>query len=289
MSTRDKGGALGGADLKNVLTEKAYGRLRERIAGRLAEAKRAGRSADAGLAKAYWEIGDDVAGAGLTEGNHYGESVLERLADAVGMEAGLIRRCLAFRRIYGRDIWAHVGPNLTWSHYRLLIQVGDEAARRYYQDRAVKEGWGSPRLRAAILGKEYERVVLKEGEGPTVLRRPAGAGYVFKAEVLRVVDGDTLLMDVGCGFNVKVRQKIRLAKLDAPEMGSKKGAASLAYVRDRLAEARAVVVKTEGMDDYGRYVGHVFYSPQAEGLEAVYEKGRYLNEELLRRGLAERM
>ena len=56
-----------------------------------------------------------------------------------------------------------------------------------------------------------------------------------------------------------------------------------------LAWNMQLVVKTEKTDDFGRYVGHVFYSFKDDKLGAVYEHGVYLNEELLHKGFAERM
>ena len=68
------------------------------------------------------------------------------------------------------------------------------------------------------------------------------------------------------------------------EAGGKEAAR---YVRDQLAKAEVIMVRTNKVDIYGRYVGHVFYSTDAKaGKEDVFTSGRYLNQELLRRGLA---
>ena len=37
---------------------------------------------------------------------------------------------------------------------------------------------------------------------------------------------------------------------------------------------------------HGRYVGHVFFAPGVEDKAKVYAKGRYLNQELVAKGLA---
>ncbi len=44
--------------------------------------------------------------------------------------------------------------------------------------------------------------------------------YNYKAKVVRWVDGDTLLVEVDLGFYVLTIQKIRLARINAPEMRS---------------------------------------------------------------------
>ena len=61
-----------------------------------------------------------------------------------------------------------------------------------------------------------------------------------------VVDGDTLVLDVRCGFRmVRESERVRLAKINAPEIATKKGKEVHLFVRDQLAKARGVVVKTE--------------------------------------------
>ena len=57
-------------------------------------------------------------------------------------------------------------------------------------------------------------------------------------------------------------------------------------VRDQLAKAESVVVKTNKVDIYGRFVGHIFYSLTDQKIDVVFEKGRYLNQELVDKGLA---
>lgn len=276
-------------DDKKVLSEAAYKALVASVGAMLKESEKAGRSADSSKARSYWEIGDKILEAGLTGRDHYGESVIEQMADDLETNAQTLRRAVVFRRVYDRDNLYRSVQHLTWSHYRQLIEIHDDEARRYYEDRAVKEDWSRDRMNAAIAGREYEREVKKD-EGAGILKRPTDAEYVFRARVVDVVDGDTLELDIRCGFKmVKEGEKVRLAKINAPEITTKKGKEVKAYVRDRLAKARGVVVKTEKADEFGRYVAHVFYSFQDDKLGAVYENGVYLNDELLKKGYAERM
>jgi micrococcal nuclease len=275
---------------KTLLTPSAYKALVASVGKTLAASETAGRRADSGKAVAYWEIGDQILEAGLVGRDHYGELVVERLAADLEVDPQIIRRCVAFRRVYDRKKLYLRVQVLTWSIYRQLIEVRDAAVREYYEKKAAEEAWTRDRLKAAIAGREYAREVLKEKPGPTILKRPTEAEYVFKAEVVHVVDGDSLVLNIRCGFRmVREEERIRLAKLNTPEIETKKGKAARIYVQERLAQARTVVVKTEKADDHGRYIGHVFYSFEDERVSAVYAKGIYLNEELLREGYAERM
>ena len=41
--------------------------------------------------------------------------------------------------------------------------------------------------------------------------------YTYKAKLVRVIDGDTIDAEIDLGFNVLIRQRIRLYGIDTPE------------------------------------------------------------------------
>ena len=87
--------------------------------------------------------------------------------------------------------------------------------------------------------------------------------YLFNAKVTRVIDGDTVVVDVDLGFFVTLRdQTLRLAKVNAPELKGKtaeEGAKSKEALR-QLVEGKDVVLRTykSGNDKYGRILAEVF-------------------------------
>jgi endonuclease YncB( thermonuclease family) len=274
--------------MKEDLTGSAYKALVESVGKLIEESDKKGRAADSNKAKVNWEIGDKLVAAGLIGRNHYGESVLERLAEDIKSDPQTLRRCIVFRQVYDRQNLYRRVQDLTWSAYRLLIEIHDDAARTYYEDRAAAEGWSRDRLRTAIASREYEREVKKDPDA-AILKRPTEGDYVYRADVVDVTDGDTLRLDVQCGFYLKMETHIRLAGLDAPEISTKKGKEAAEYVRDRLAKAKGIVVKTVKMDIHGRFVGHVFYSFETNHVWKVFTEGVYLNDELLQKKLATRL
>lgn len=64
--------------------------------------------------------------------------------------------------------------------------------------------------------------------------------YDYRATVIRVVDGDSVWLDVDCGFDVRLRMSIRLAGLTAPELSTHEGQAARAWMLSRLPEGRRV-------------------------------------------------
>jgi len=86
-------------------------------------------------------------------------------------------------------------------------------------------------------------------------------------KVLKVVDGDTIDVDIDLGFNITYYQRVRLAGIDTPESRTtdKKEKELGLEVKDRLKKAidaaTKVVIKTEKPDSsekYGRILGWVF-------------------------------
>lgn len=118
------------------------------------------------------------------------------------------------------------------------------------------------------------------------LKRPLEATYVYRALVEKIVDGDTLILRFDLGFQVWKEQRIRLAGVDTPPLDEPKGYRAFEYVRDQLAKAPFVIVRTHKIDVHGRYVGDLFYSFSEKEGAKVFREGRYLNQELLDKGLA---
>jgi micrococcal nuclease len=89
--------------------------------------------------------------------------------------------------------------------------------------------------------------------------------YVKK--VSKVVDGDTIDVDIDLGFDISFSSRVRLAGIDTPEsrtadkMEKALGLESKAYLKHAIDNATSVVIKTEKMDSsekYGRILGWVF-------------------------------
>ena len=101
-----------------------------------------------------------------------------------------------------------------------------------------------------------------------------------------MIDGDTLLLRIDLGFTVWKEQRFRLAGIDCPSIDEPKGREAFEYARDQMAKVEFVMVKTNKIDIYGRYVAHLFYSFKTDDKDKVFSEGRYLNQELADKGLA---
>lgn len=84
--------------------------------------------------------------------------------------------------------------------------------------------------------------------------------YTYKAEVNRVIDGDTVVVDIDLGFGVWLRdQSIRLSNINAPALtGKDKEAGNLAksFLASLVLNKR-ITIRTEKdkKGKYGRWLG----------------------------------
>ncbi|TNE52856.1 MAG: thermonuclease family protein [Bacteroidetes bacterium] len=111
--------------------------------------------------------------------------------------------------------------------------------------------------------------------------------YQYWARVVRVVDGDTLELEIELGFDLKIRNSLRLIGLNTPETygvkkGSeeyRKGMEAKEFVQNFVRENDWVEVEIYRgkKEKYGRWLGQ------------VYKNGESLNVTLLTEELAEKL
>ena len=74
-----------------------------------------------------------------------------------GFEERELRRMRQFYCVFPK--WGTLRPELTWSHYRLLIKVKDNNARLWYMNEAADQAWSSRQLDRQISVLYYERLL----------------------------------------------------------------------------------------------------------------------------------
>ncbi|MFH1359801.1 MAG: thermonuclease family protein [Candidatus Omnitrophota bacterium] len=110
--------------------------------------------------------------------------------------------------------------------------------------------------------------------------------FTYKALIERVVDGDTLIVNIDAGFGIWKRERLRLRGIDAPEARTIAGDKAKYWLENEIAGLPFVIIKTYKTDKYDRYLVDVFYEPRMSDPSQVAETGSYLNGLMLSRGLA---
>jgi micrococcal nuclease len=92
--------------------------------------------------------------------------------------------------------------------------------------------------------------------------------YEYRVKkVLKIVDGDTIDVDIDLGFDISFTSRVRLAGIDTPESRTKDKEEKVLglEVKDRLktliSSANTVVIRTEKINSsekYGRILGWLF-------------------------------
>ena len=78
--------------------------------------------------------------------------------------------------------------------------------------------------------------------------------YEYAAKLVRVVDGDTVLLDLDLGFHEwRIGQSYRLLRINAPEMNTVEGKAAKAAL-EKFLEGKVLVAATQKSDNFGRYL-----------------------------------
>jgi len=109
--------------------------------------------------------------------------------------------------------------------------------------------------------------------------------YEYKAKLDRVIDADTIDVIVDLGFYTRIKERLSLAGIDAPEVygvkkGSReylKGVEAKEFVEKRLQENNnEMIIKTDKVGKYRRWIAEIFLG----------DSKKTLNQELVEQGLA---
>jgi len=258
---------------KKPLTSSSYNILLREVRKLLLASKK--RAPDAKLT-AYWNIGSEIAARQLKAGASFSHSIIQDLAADTRLAQRTLYDAVEFHAAYKKP---PEQPGITWTHYRLLLRLATEKDRKFYIRLIANESWSTRRLESAINagmheGKSFDQAILK---------RPTDPQYVYLVELRRVLDADTLDLDVDLGFGVIRRMRTRVASIDALELKVRGGRAARNFVLTELGSAKTLVIKSIKSDLHGRYLAHIFYSTRQVDIQECFKSGVYLNELLVQK------
>lgn len=123
------------------------------------------------MVTAYWEIGEQIYKAcGENDRAGYGKGLLRFLADNLTAEFGKgfdesnLRKMRQFYSVFpNRDA---LRPELSWTHYRMLMRIVDEKERTFYTEECVKSAWSSRQLERQIHTMYYHRLLSSQDKAP---------------------------------------------------------------------------------------------------------------------------
>lgn len=211
------------------------------------------RAVNFSMVLAYWQIGKRIVEeeqAGAKKAG-YGDNLLDELEELLTNEYGKgfsATNLRYFRQFYltfpihhavsdelkKTSISHALRGELSWTHYRLLLKVENEAARNYYLNEAAEQNWSTRTLERQINSLYYERLlssrnkkvlldnVNKEAKNdePTILDfvkdpyvleflnlQPNTALFEKNLETELLNKLQNFLLELGKGFSFVARQK----------------------------------------------------------------------------------
>ncbi len=120
------------------------------------------------LLQRNWLIGRRIALADLAgkERADYGKQTIAKLAEDLnqlygkGFDYTNLYRFVKFYQTFP-NIFDAAGQKsrnlLSWTHYRILLQVDDNSARRWYHDEALAQAWSARTLQRNVSSQYYNR------------------------------------------------------------------------------------------------------------------------------------
>lgn len=110
--------------------------------------------------------------------------------------------------------------------------------------------------------------------------------YQYRAKLLRVIDGDTVDIEVDLGFKIFHDIRVRLGGVNAPEKNTSEGMAAKAFVIMWFADpVKAglpidVYTRKDSTEKYGRYLADIYCNGEslcqamlAAGFAVPYDGG----------------
>ena len=89
--------------------------------------------------------------------------------------------------------------------------------------------------------------------------------YTYKIKKInRVIDGDTIDVDIDLGFSITITQRVRLQGIDAAETRTKdlvekeKGLVAKEWLEKELSREGEWIIETTKEDKYGRILGTLY-------------------------------
>ncbi len=218
------------------------------------------RAVNFAMVVAYWEIGKRIVEEEQQgeDRARYGETILKELSKRLTIDFGKgfsIANLDNFRKFYlvfstkpisdavrrklengnsASPILYALRRELSWTHYRLLMRVENEEARKYYMNEAAGQNWSTRTLERQINSLYFERLLssknkkalIKQTEKEATLDKPSILDFVkdpYVLEFLQLQPNATLyekeletellnklqlfLLELGKGFSFVARQQ----------------------------------------------------------------------------------
>ncbi len=131
------------------------------------------RNIQSEMVLAYWQIGKMIVEKqGGNQRADYGDGLIKELSVKMTNDYGpgynerSLRNMRQFYLVF--PIWSAVRAELSWTHYKSLLRVENNAAREFYLNEAIKANWSTRQLDREINTFSYQRYLASHGNHDVV-------------------------------------------------------------------------------------------------------------------------
>lgn len=169
------------------------------------------RAVNVALVQRNWMIGCRIAREELKGGerSEYGLQMIRQLSAELtdrygkGFDRSNLYHYLSFYKTFPEIVdtaCRQSGSLLSWSHYRVLLQVTDKIAREWYEKEALKQTWSVRTLQRNISSQYYYRM-LKSQNKPAVENEMKRLTADYQADKLEFIKNPVIAEFLGLASN----------------------------------------------------------------------------------------
>lgn len=145
---------------------------------------------------------EELAGEGRAE---YGVEIIKRLSRELtdkygkGYDRSNLYHCLRFYKAFPGivdTVCRQSNIRLSWSHYRTLLQVHDEVARKWYEKEAYEQTWSVRTLQRNIDTQYYYRL-LQSVEKESVMQEMLEKNYNYQQDKFEFIKNPVVVEFLG--------------------------------------------------------------------------------------------
>ena len=144
---------------------------------------RAYKAVDNIKVQTYWQIGERIVRDEIEnkERADYGKQLVAQISFDLGINRRELYRIIRFFRLY--EIVATVSPQLSWNHYKELVDIENNKERLFYQNNAINNTWSVRELRIKIKSNLFNNSISNDEKLPARKKQPiSNVLEIFKAE-----------------------------------------------------------------------------------------------------------
>ncbi len=157
-------------------TQKLYNNIKQVIEEARSKVYRA---ANIAMVQAYWHIGKLIVEEEQNgkQRADYGKTLLKELSQQLSTEYGKgfdesnLRHMRNFYITY--PIQDAVRPELSWTHYRLLLKVESQEAKQFYIQETIEGNWSTRTLERQINSLYHQRIIMTPKKGKALVKAEA--------------------------------------------------------------------------------------------------------------------